>query len=146
MSGEAHVTIRFRTTLPVAMVADWPQALGLLDPKKMRDLQIEGYELEVDGDTRIGPPTPIDPFTAPVLVTLRRLICFFPGRIWRLKSSGSWLSLDFEPAWGEEATPENDKRAFAIRLNTGEAYRVVNAAVEDDPIPLDLMDPEKDRL
>jgi hypothetical protein len=168
MSGEAHVTIKFRTTLPIAMVADWPAALGLLDPKKMRDLQIDGFELEVEGDTRLGPPTPVapyhggeqpswggdsgrpplDPFTAPVLVSLRRLLCFFPGRSWHVHANGMhWLLVDFEPAWGEEATAANDKRSFSIWLNTGDVYRVDSfGAAEDDPIPLDLMDPEKDRL
>jgi hypothetical protein len=55
MAGRARVTISFETTLPVAMIADWPAALGLVDPKKMRDLQIEKFEVDVQGDTRIGP-------------------------------------------------------------------------------------------
>jgi hypothetical protein len=156
MSGEAHVTIRFRTTLPVAMVADWPAALGLLNPKLHRDLEISDLEVEINGETRIGPDTNIaayhggtqvlDPFTAPVLVTLRRLLCFFPNRRWQVTANGPWLSVDFEPAWGEEATEENAKRSFAIWLHTGEAYRVIDGAADDDPIALDELDPEKDRL
>lgn len=55
MAGRAEVTIRFETTHDLAMVMDWTRALGLLDPAKMRDLQIEQLEVDVQGDTRIGP-------------------------------------------------------------------------------------------
>lgn len=55
MAGSATVTISFKTTLPVAMIVDWPAALGLIDPKKMRDLKIEQLEVDVQGDARIGP-------------------------------------------------------------------------------------------
>lgn len=55
MAGRARVTITFETTLPVAMIADWPAALGLIDPQKMRDLQIEQLEVDVQGDARLGP-------------------------------------------------------------------------------------------
>jgi hypothetical protein len=55
MAGRAKVTISFETTHELAMVMDWPRALGLLDPQKMKDLRIESFDLEVDGDTRLGP-------------------------------------------------------------------------------------------
>lgn len=87
-----------------------------------------------------------DVFTAPVLVTLRRLLCFFPDRVWIAKydPNGPWLSVDFEPLWGAEATPENGEQQFAIWIATGNAYRVVDSAVEDDPIDLEQLDPERD--
>lgn len=152
MSGKATVQIRFATTLDVAMVMDWPQALGLVDPKLMRRLEIGELEVEVvNGETRIGPyeSPPEDPFTAPVIVAVRRLICFFPKRKWRMAADGPWLSIDFEPAWGEEATPENDKRSFAVWLRTGEVWRIgQDGAVDDDagPVDFEALDPERDRL
>jgi hypothetical protein len=76
-------------------------------------------------------------------------LCFFPGRAWRLGySPGSgWLLIDFEPAWGQEATPENAARSFSLWLNTGAVYRVDSCgAAEDDPIPLETLNPETDKL
>lgn len=150
MAGKATVNIRFDTTHDMAMVMDWPQALGLLDAKVMRNLEIGELHVEiVNGETRIGPyeAPPEDPFTAPVLVAVRRLICFFPKRRWQMTTNGEWLSVDFEPAWGEEATPENDKRQFAVWLRTGDAYRLnEDGAVEDEPIDFEQLDPTKDRL
>lgn len=151
MAGEAQVTIRFTTTLPVAMVTDWSQALGLLDPQLHEELQFSSpLEVEITGETRIGPSdTPVDVFTVPVLVAVRRLLCFFPRRHWHMQNLSSWLAIDFEPAWGEEATPESDGRKFAIWLNTGDVYRCgADGEIDDDTgiIPLADLDPEKDRL
>lgn len=150
MAGEAQVTIRFNTTLPVAMVTDWSRALGLLDPQLHHELQISSpLEVEINGETRIGPDDrpPLDPFTVPVLLAVRRLICFFPRRNWQMRTQSEWLAIDFEPAWGEEASPANDGRKFAIWLNTAAVYRIdEHGAAEDDPIPLEQLDPEKDRL
>jgi hypothetical protein len=89
-----------------------------------------------------------DVFTAPVLVTLRRLLCFFPGRGWWLNHSpqSPWLLVHFAPAWGEEATPANGKQNFAIWLVTAAAYEIRGEAVEDDPIPLERLDPERDLI
>jgi hypothetical protein len=142
----ARVSVQFTTRDPHAMIRDWSHALGLDDAAALMELQVaDRVQLEVEPIEKLAPP--VDPFTAPVLVNLRRLLCFFPRRRWHLTASDSWLTVDFEPAWGEEATPANDKRSFAIWLNTGEAYRVDEfGAAADDPIPLDLMNPEQDRL
>jgi hypothetical protein len=143
----ARVSMTFTTRDPHAMMRDWSHALGLDDAAALMELQVaDRVQLEVVPIDESA--TPVDPFTAPVLVTLRRLLCFFPGRGWQMTLKGrDWLTLDIEPAWGEEATPANDKRAFAIWLTSGDAYRVGDdGAVEDDPLPLDLMNPEQDRL
>lgn len=143
----ARVRVTFTTRDPHAMIRDWSHTLGLDDAATLMELQVaDRVQLEVEPVEKVAPP--VDPFTAPVLVALRRLLCFFPGRSWHVHSSGmSWLLVDFEPAWGEEATAANDKRAFSIWLNTGDVYRVDSfGAAEDDPVPLDLMDPERDRL
>lgn len=87
-----------------------------------------------------------DVFTAPVLVTLRRLLCFFPTREWRLRHEpqSPWLAVRFGPAWGEEATPANGRQHFAIWLATAAAYEILDEAVVGEPIPLERLNPERD--
>jgi hypothetical protein len=48
---------------------------------------------------------------------------------------GPWISVDVEPAWGEEATPENAERKFAVWATSQQVYRVgPDGAVEDTPV------------
>jgi hypothetical protein len=61
----------------------------------------------------------------------------FPKRIIRVKNdpASPWLEVDVEPAWGEEATPDNAERKFAVWKATQRIYRVgPDGACEDDPI------------
>lgn len=41
-----RVTITFVTNLPTAMMRSWVDELGLLDPRKMEELEIEQLEVE----------------------------------------------------------------------------------------------------
>lgn len=43
----AKVTITFTSTSPMAMMRNWLDELGLVDPAKMLELGIEQLELEV---------------------------------------------------------------------------------------------------
>jgi hypothetical protein len=47
-----------------------------------------------------------------------------------------WLNVKVDPAWGEEATPENGERHFAIWNYTGDVYDVRDEMVGEDPIPV----------
>lgn len=61
----------------------------------------------------------------------------FPNRIIRVKNdpSSPWLEVDVEPAWGQEATPANAERKFAVWEATQRIFRVgADGAVEDEHV------------
>jgi hypothetical protein len=70
-------------------------------------------------------------------VGLRSIEEAFPRRVIKVKDdpASPWLEVDIEPAWGEEATPDNAERKFAVWKATQRIYRVgLDGACEDDPV------------
>jgi hypothetical protein len=72
-------------------------------------------------------------------VGLRSIEEAFPKRIIHVKDdpASPWLEVDVETAWGEEATPDNAERKFAVWKATQRIYRVdpnTHAVADDDPV------------
>jgi hypothetical protein len=70
-------------------------------------------------------------------VGLRSIEEAFPRRVIKVKDDpmSPWLEVDIEPAWGQEATPDNAERKFAVWKATQRIYRVgLDGACEDDPV------------